>query len=226
MGKSKRVGSLYSHMFKRKNSKIVNRNCKVVIVGDGCVGKTCLLHRFKNDKFYKDYVPTVFDTYAAKIHITDTQHVTLELWDTAGQEQYEKLRPLSYANADIIILTYSIDNLTSFENIKQLWLPELHTFFPNGLPKLILVGNKSDLHSGVAGGRRCSFKKGDLVLKEEGQRLAEEIEADGFFECSAKIGDNVQKVFHASGACFMKKENEVDDEPRYIKLQGACCAIL
>ncbi|VDP40778.1 unnamed protein product [Schistosoma margrebowiei] len=94
---------------------------KLVIVGDGACGKTCLLIVFSKDQFPKVYVPTVFENYVADIE------VELALWDTAGQEDYDRLRPLSYPDTDVVLLCYSIDSPDSFENIPEKWLPEVDT---------------------------------------------------------------------------------------------------
>jgi small GTP-binding protein len=80
---------------------------KLVIVGDGSVGKTCILISYTQDKFPTDYVPTVFDNYAATVKF-DGRHVNLSLWDTAGQEEYERLRPLAYPHCDVFLITFSV----------------------------------------------------------------------------------------------------------------------
>uniref|UniRef100_A0A8C5Y836 Uncharacterized protein n=1 Tax=Microcebus murinus TaxID=30608 RepID=A0A8C5Y836_MICMU len=82
---------------------------KLVIVGDGACGKTCLLIVFSKDQFPEQYVPTVFENYVAVIEV-DGKQVELALWDTAGQEDYERLRPFSYPDTDVILMCFSINN--------------------------------------------------------------------------------------------------------------------
>uniref|UniRef100_A0A8C2JLT3 Rho-related GTP-binding protein RhoA-D-like n=2 Tax=Cyprinus carpio TaxID=7962 RepID=A0A8C2JLT3_CYPCA len=96
---------------------------KLVIVGDGACGKTCLLIVFSKDQFPEVYVPTVFENYIADIEV-DSKQVELALWDTAGQEDYDRLRPLSYPDTDVILMCFSIDSpdsLASRRNILVLF---------------------------------------------------------------------------------------------------------
>lgn len=115
----------------------------VVIVGDGASGKTCLLHVFFEDIFPGSYVPTVFDSYQTQIEV-EGKLVKLVLWDTAGQDDYDRLRPLSYPNSDVVIICYSIDMPSSLTNVVDKWLPEVRYFCKPNVP-VILVGNKKDL---------------------------------------------------------------------------------
>ncbi|CAH8523176.1 unnamed protein product [Heterobilharzia americana] len=136
---------------------------KLVIVGDGACGKTCLLIVFSKDQFPEVYVPTVFENYVADIEI-DNKQIELALWDTAGQEDYDRLRPLSYPDTDVILMCYSIDSPDSLANIKDKWIPEVKHFCPN-VP-IVLVGNKSDLRCELTrtGQNLVKYEEANLLL--------------------------------------------------------------
>ncbi|XP_012720585.1 transforming protein RhoA [Fundulus heteroclitus] len=179
---------------------------KLVIVGDGACGKTCLLIVFSKDQFPEVYVPTVFENYIADIEI-DGKQVELALWDTAGQEDYDRLRPLSYPDTDVILMCYSIDSPDSLENITEKWTSEVRHFCPN-VP-IILVGNKKDLRNDENTRKELAKMKQEPVKTEEGKDVAMRIGAFGFLECSAKTKDAVRDVFElATRAALQVKKSK------------------
>jgi small GTP-binding protein len=117
---------------------------KVVVVGDGAVGKTCLLWSYSKQEIPPDYVPTVFDNYVVKLQVNDKE-VNLQLWDTAGQEDLENIRVLSYTNTDVFLVCFSVCEPTSLANVQTKWLTELKTYVKD--PVIILVGTKKDLRT-------------------------------------------------------------------------------
>uniref|UniRef100_A0A0N4Z9W4 Ras-like GTP-binding protein Rho1 n=1 Tax=Parastrongyloides trichosuri TaxID=131310 RepID=A0A0N4Z9W4_PARTI len=167
---------------------------KLVIVGDGACGKTCLLIVFSKDQFPDVYVPTVFENYVADIEV-DGKQVELALWDTAGQEDYDRLRPLSYPDTDVVLMCFSIDSPDSLTNIQEKWTPEVRHFCPN-VP-IILVGNKKDIRVEA---EACTDSRNriETVKSDMGKTMAEQIGAYAYLECSAKTKEGVRDVFETA----------------------------
>uniref|UniRef100_A0A2K6W679 Uncharacterized protein n=1 Tax=Onchocerca volvulus TaxID=6282 RepID=A0A2K6W679_ONCVO len=194
---------------------------KLVIVGDGACGKTCLLIVFSKDQFPDVYVPTVFENYVADIEV-DGKQVELALWDTAGQEDYDRLRPLSYPDTDVILMCFSIDSPDSLENISEKWTPEVRHFCPN-VP-IILVGNKKDLRNDPQMIRELAKMKQEPVRPEHGRAIAEQIGAFAYLECSAKTKDGIREVFEkATQAALQQKKKKKSIRKKLVIVgDGAC----
>ncbi|XP_054100975.2 rho-related GTP-binding protein RhoQ isoform X3 [Callithrix jacchus] len=144
---------------------------KCVVVGDGAVGKTCLLMSYANDAFPEEYVPTVFDHYAVSVTVGGKQYL-LGLYDTAGQEDYDRLRPLSYPMTDVFLICFSVVNPASFQNVKEEWVPELKEYAPN-VP-FLLIGTQIDLRDDPKTLARLNDMKEKPICVEQGQKLAKE----------------------------------------------------
>ena len=126
----------------QENTKVMSNSLKCVVVGDGNVGKTCILMSYTTNCFPGLYVPTVFDNYASNL-VVDGHVFNLGLWDTAGQADYDRLRPLAYPNADVFMICFSVDSFDSYENVKEKWGPEVKHYCPE-IP-ILLVGTKCDI---------------------------------------------------------------------------------
>lgn len=195
-----------------------SRFIKCVTVGDGAVGKTCMLISYTSNTFPTDYVPTVFDNFSANV-VVDGNTVNLGLWDTAGQEDYNRLRPLSYRGADVFLLAFSLISKASYENITKKWIPELRHYAPT-VP-IVLVGTKLDLrddkqyfaeHPGAA-----------PITTAQGEELKRSIGAAAYIECSSKTQQHVKAVFDAAIKVVMAPPKKVKKKK---KSGGGGCSIL
>uniref|UniRef100_A0A182Q742 Uncharacterized protein n=1 Tax=Anopheles farauti TaxID=69004 RepID=A0A182Q742_9DIPT len=162
----------------------------IVVVGDGAVGKTCLLHAYTDKSFKNFYEPTIYDKESIEM-VLDGQKYTIQLHDTAGQEEYDKIRQQFYKRADCFLLCYSIDNRVSFENAANKWIPEIKTDPP--VP-IVLLGTKLDMRRG----------RNDEVTTAEGEKLRRAINGNSFVECSAKQNCHVELAIEEGvRACLM-----------------------
>ncbi|RHZ60149.1 hypothetical protein CDV55_105073 [Aspergillus turcosus] len=166
--------------------KVVQR--KMVLLGDGACGKTSALNVFTRGFFPTVYEPTVFENYVHDIFV-DNVHMELSLWDTAGQEEFDRLRALSYEDTHVIMLCFSVDSPDSFENVASKWIDEIRENCPG--VKLVLTALKCDLR-----------KDEDLndnpnaITFEQGLAKAKEIGAVKYLECSAVQNRGIRETFY------------------------------
>ncbi|KAI7643515.1 GTP-binding protein, partial [Hortaea werneckii] len=180
---------------------------KFVVVGDGGCGKTCLLISYSQGYFPERYVPTVFENYITQVeHKKSGKGVELALWDTAGQEEYDRLRPLSYPETDLLFVCFAIDCPNSLENVLDKWYPEVLHFCPT--TPIILCGLKSDLRHK----RTCIelLKTQGLtpVTQQQGKQVAQKMGAL-YMECSSKEMSGVHEIFDTAIDIAVRGQDEL-----------------
>jgi len=177
------------------------------VVGDGACGKTSLLNVFTRGYFPQVYEPTVFENYVHDLYIDD-QLVELSLWDTAGQEDFDRLRSLSYAETHVVIICFSIDNPISLENVENRWIDEVLEYCPG--VKLVLVACKCDLREDRETIERLARYGSRVIEYEQGLAVARRIRASRYLECSSMHNRGVTEVFNEAARVALATRKNSD----------------
>merc|ERR1712210_223762 len=169
---------------------------KLVIIGDGAVGKTCLMDVFEKGEFVEmPYRPTVFhNTVKSVENPTTKEQFNLQLWDTAGQEEYAEARKTCYQGTSILLIGFSMAEPDSLANVETLWAKEANLEALKKAPKL-LVGLKADLKNNEDTIEALAKRNLAPVTKAAAEEMATKIGAKGYFETSAKENQGVKEVF-------------------------------
>ncbi|PMD14469.1 hypothetical protein NA56DRAFT_378982 [Hyaloscypha hepaticicola] len=168
---------------------------KLVLLGDGACGKTSLLNVFTRGYFPTVYEPTVFENYVHDIFV-DNVHIELSLWDTAGQEEFDRLRSLSYDDTHAIMLCFSVDSKDSLENVESKWVGEIAENCQG--VKLVLVALKCDLREQGADEEAEAdgqHREKEMINYNQGLEVARRINALRYLECSAMRNRGVNEAF-------------------------------
>eukprot|EP00703_Trepomonas_sp_PC1_P005606 JAP91000.1 Rab-like protein [Trepomonas sp. PC1] len=152
---------------------------KIVVIGAGAVGKSCITIRFIQGKFVKKYDPTIENFYRKQLDF-EGQSQMLDILDTAGQEEFSALRDTYMKQGDGFVIVYAIDNETSFEDTRKLHA-QMMRIKEKKCPT-ILVGNK------------CDLNESRVIQKQKGEALANELGCI-FLESSAKDNINISEIF-------------------------------
>uniref|UniRef100_A0A453EHV9 Uncharacterized protein n=1 Tax=Aegilops tauschii subsp. strangulata TaxID=200361 RepID=A0A453EHV9_AEGTS len=167
--------------------------------------------------FPTDYIPTVFDNFSANVSV-DGSIVNLGLWDTAGrQEDYSRLRPLSYRGADVFILSFSLTSRASYENVHKKWMPELRRYAP-GIP-VLLVGTKLDLREDRA--YLADHAADSIITTEQGEELRRQIGAVAYIECSSKTQRNIKAVFDTAIKAVLQPQRHKEVARKEIRTRSS-----
>jgi Ras-related protein Rab-22 len=172
--------------------------CKVVLLGDSGVGKTCIISRYISGTFDQNSPSTNGASYASKIIAFEqlNKQISLDIWDTAGQEKYKSLTKFFYKDAAVAILVYDITQKDSFDNMKTYWLEQLKEFGSKG----IIMG---------VAGNKCDMYEKEAVNENDAREFADSIGA--FFNVtSAKNNTGINDLFMTAANKFVDPNYKAD----------------
>ena len=149
---------------------------KCLVVGDADSDKSKMLISFASIKKSLERIPTVFSDYAVKLKVNEKTYI-LEISDILGNENYDRLRPLSYLQTDVFLVCFSVVNYSTFESVKEKWVPEILRHCQE--TPFLIVGTQIDLRE-----ESKTLKKYPITF-EKGEKLAKELKAVKYVECSA-----------------------------------------
>jgi len=164
---------------------------KFIVIGDTAVGKSCLLHRFIDNKFKKESTHTIGVEFGSKIVEVGGRNVKLQIWDTAGQERFRSVTRSYYRGAAGAILVYDTSNRETYNHVSS-WLSDARSLANKDIA-IVLVGNKTDLPN-----REVTFL--------EASRYAQENDLM-FLESSTMTGEGVEEVFLKCARTILSKIN-------------------
>ena len=181
-------------MEENEENEQTSQSIKICLLGNSGVGKTCIIDRYIDSKYNDNQSPNQGSICFTKILNRNGKKINLDIWDTAGQEQYRSLGQYFYKDSYIIILVYDITVRDSFEDLKKVWYSEVQK---NGEKDIILgvVGNKSDLY------------ENENNPEEEAKKFAIEINAI-FMLISAKTGNNINLLFEKLIDKYLEKVHQ------------------
>jgi Ras-related protein Rab-22 len=180
--------------------------CKVVLVGESAVGKTCIISRFISGAFDSNVSSTNGASYASKNVQYDKlgKNLLLDVWDTAGQEKYRALTKFFYKDAKVAILVYDITRYDTFKSIKEFWYEQVKE---NG-PKNIVIG---------IAGNKCDLYEKEEVNENEAREFAASIGAI-FALTSAQNNSGISELFRDVGNKYLdpnfQQQMQIENEEK------------
>ena len=175
-----------------------NITCKVVLVGESGVGKTCIIQRYVNNDYNENTESTTASTYTYKVvdYKQYNKSISFDIWDTAGQELYRAMAKNFYLNAAIGILVYDVRRKESFEALKDYWYEQLKQ------------SGEENMVFGVAG-NKCDLFQEEQVSEEEGKKFANSIGAI-FHLTSCKESIGIDDLFFECGKKYLEINKLID----------------
>ncbi|KAH0793333.1 small GTP-binding protein [Histomonas meleagridis] len=182
---------------------------KIVLVGDTRVGKSCLLSKFVQGSFDKDMPATIGAAFFIKIIQTPNGNVRLQLWDTAGQEQFRSLAPMYYRSASVAVLVFDLTSKSTLDGLDE-WAAEILDKAPPGV-RLVVIGNKLDL------------KEERVIPEHSGRAVANKFGAVLYGETSAKTGEGIQEIFSKIAELDITNEVVQEVSKTFPEEKKGCC---
>jgi len=173
-------------------------------------------------------VPTVFDNYNTNIVIDDVT-IALGLWDTAGSDEYDSLRPLSYPGTDIFLVCFSVVDPESLEHVRTKWITEIKEHMEGTKPAILLLGTKLDQRSNSSVVEKLQKAGLKPVTKAEGEKMRQAVGADHYFECSALTQEGLSQVFEAAVKHVLpnsKPSTAKEEKPHKKNKDGKDCLLM
>ena len=164
---------------------INNQPLKLILIGDGRVGKTSIINKYINNVFNEGEEMTINSSYCERDVLFNDKKYKFSFWDTAGQEKFNSITPIYYRDAKGVLLVYDISNPHSFERVKK-WIDEMKEI--NNEAVFNIIGNKYDLKEET---KQFKF---NFIDDEIAKKLAIKNKTDLFFT-SAKTGENINQCF-------------------------------
>uniref|UniRef100_A0A8C7C4Z0 Uncharacterized protein n=1 Tax=Neovison vison TaxID=452646 RepID=A0A8C7C4Z0_NEOVI len=163
-----------------------------IVVGDGAVGKMCLLIFYTTNKFPSEYVPTGFWFFVVTVMVGGEPYA-LRLSNTAGQEDYYSIRPQSYSPTDVFLVHYSAVTPSSSENVKEKRVPEITRHCPK--TPFLLGGTQIDLRDDSFMIEKLAKNKQKTVTPKTADKLAHDLKVVRYVECPALAQKGLKNVF-------------------------------
>ena len=176
-----------------------DKTCKILLIGDSKVGKTCLISRYAIGVFNEDYISTIGFDNRQKEEIINNEKVLVRIFDTAGQERFKSITANYLRNAEGVILVYDLTSTESFESLK-FWIESIKNNLGNDEPiPIIIIGNKIDLEDA----RQINKSVAEKFAKDNNYK---------YFETSAKTGEGVDDAFREIVKQILGRNDKFDDE--------------
>jgi len=180
------------------------RSYKVVMLGDCECGKTSLLTRYIKNLFEEQYTATVFDSSSTEIVMGKLDDLTIDIWDTSGSSEFDRVRPLTYEDVSLFLVCFDMSNPQSLNNITQKWLSEIKSH--KNIVPVVMLGCKSDLMDGNKD-------------KSKFMHVAKQLGAVAYYECSSKTPEqrqNIDRLFNVVALIVAGQQNKI---PKDVKVK-------